>query len=54
MQYGPEERVFRLQGESGPQTMDLNRDALWMQGEYDFRLGANQGSYSPQVQQQQA
>jgi len=54
MQYGPEERVFRLQGESGPQTMDLNRDALWMQGEYDFRLGANQGSYSAQVQQQQA
>ena len=54
MQYGPEERVFRLQGESGPQTMDLNRDALWMQGEYDFRLGANQGTYSAQVQQQQA
>ena len=54
MQYGPEDRVFRLQGESGPQTMDLNRDALWMQGEYDFRLGANQGSFSAQVQQQQA
>ena len=54
MQYGPEERSFRLMGDNGMVASKLDRDALWMQGDYDFRLGANQGMYSQMVKQQQA
>lgn len=54
MQYGPSFRSFRLKGKNGPLSQRLTRDALWMRGEYDFRLGANQGGYSQFIQQQQA
>lgn len=53
IQYGPEERILRLQGKEGPLTQRLARKDLWMRGEYDFRLGANAGLYSSMVRQQQ-
>jgi len=54
MQYGPDERAFRLLGETGPLSYKLSRNNLWIRGEYDFRLGANQGMYSQMLKQQQA
>ena len=54
MQYGPEERTIRLQGKSGPLTQRLNRGDLKMRGDYDFRLGANMGTFSQQVKQERA
>lgn len=54
MQYGPDYRSFRLKGKKGPMSHRLTRNGLWMRGEYDFRLGANQGSYSAMVDQQRA
>ena len=53
LQYGPEERILRLQGREGPLTQQLTRDELWMRGEYDFRLGANEGMFSSMIRQQQ-
>ena len=53
MQYGPEERVLRLQGREGPLTQQLTRDELWMRGQYDFKLGANEGMFSSMIRQQQ-
>ena len=53
LQYGPEHRILRLQGEEGPLTRRLTRDELRMRGEYDFRLGSNQGTYSSMLRQQQ-
>jgi len=54
LQYGPPERNVRLQGREGPITQTLTRDELWMRGEYDFRLGANDGMYNSQLRQQQS
>ena len=54
VQFGPEERLLRLQGKEGPLTQPLSRDQLWFRGEYDFRLGANHGLYSSMMKQQQA
>ena len=53
MQYGPEERILRLQGREGPLTQQLTRDELWMRGQYDFKLGANEGMFSSMIRQQQ-
>ncbi len=47
MQYGPIERVFRLEGrDSRVSPKTLTRDDLWFRGTYDFRLGANVGMFS--------
>jgi hypothetical protein len=54
MQYGPEYRALRLQGTEGAHTQKLSRKELTMRGEYDFRLGSNQGTYSSMTQQEQA
>ena len=54
VQFGPEERIMRLQGKEGPMTQRLSRDDLWFRGEYDFNLGANYGLYSSMMRQQQA
>lgn len=51
MQYGPEERNFRLHGEVNE---ELTRDDLWFRGTYDFRLGANVGMFSQSAQVQNA
>ena len=54
MQFGPEERILRLEGQTGPLAqVELTREELWFRGEYDFRLGANQGMYSSMLKQQQ-
>ena len=53
LQYGPPERNLRLQGREGPITQNLSREELWMRGEYDFGLGANDGMYNSQMRQQQ-
>ncbi len=53
MQFGPDERIIRLQGEAGPLTHELSRDELWYRGEYDFSLGANHGLYSTMMKQEQ-
>ena len=54
LQYGPQERAFRLLGERGPISQKMLRNDLWMRGEYDFRLGANAGMYSAQIGQERA
>jgi hypothetical protein len=54
IQYGPDERILRLQGREGPLTQRLSRDELWFRGEYDIALGANHGLYSSMLRQQQA
>ena len=54
VQFGPDERILRLQGREGPLTQALTRDQLWFRGEYDFTLGANHGLYSNMLRQQQA
>jgi hypothetical protein len=54
IQFGPDERLVRLQGREGPLTQRLTRDQLAFRGEYDFSLGANYGLYSSMVRQQQA
>lgn len=54
VQFGPDERIMRLQGKEGPLTQRLSRDELWFRGEYDFSLGANHGMYSSMLKQQQA
>lgn len=47
MQFGPQERSFRLEGEDSSLTKTgLTRDDLWFRGQYDFRLGANVGMFS--------
>ncbi len=53
VQFGPEERMIRLQGKEGPANSKLSRNEIWMQGEYDFRLGANAGMFSSHLKQQQ-
>ena len=54
IQYGPPERTIRLIGQEGPLGLKtLNRRELWLRGEYDFRLGANEGMYSSFLRQQQ-
>jgi len=55
MQWGPEERSFRLEGEQSAITRTgLTRDDLWFRGMYDFRLGANVGMMSQQNRFQRA
>jgi len=54
IQYGPDERIMRLQGREGPLTQTLSRSELWFRGEYDLTLGANHGLYSSMMRQQQA
>lgn len=54
VQFGPEERILRLQGRDGPLTQSLTRDDIWFRGEYDFTVGANYGIYSSMMRQQQA
>ena len=54
MQFGPEERILRLQGNEGPLTQQVSRSELWLSGQYDFRLGANAGAYGSMMKQQQA
>jgi len=47
VQYGPEERAFRVTGRSEDVDRQvITRDDLWYEGEYDLRLGANVGMYS--------
>jgi len=53
LQYGPEYRMIRLEGNEGPLTQKLSRKDLWMRGEYDFRLGANAGLYGSMLRQEQ-
>jgi hypothetical protein len=53
MQFGPPERLVRLYSRNSSISKKLTRDELWMQGQYDFRLGANAGMFSSHVQQQQ-
>ena len=54
MQFGPQERMVRLYSkDTRIDPRKMTRDQLWMQGEYDFRLGANAGMFSSHVQQQQ-
>ena len=52
LQYGPEERRFRLAGQSTATTVKLDYRSVWEKGAFDFSLGANQGMYSQQIQQQ--
>ena len=54
LQYGPPERNIRLQGREGAISQVLTREELWLRGEYDFRLGANDGMYNSQLRQQQS
>lgn len=55
IQYGPEERAFRLAGTSETIAYDkMTRDDLWFQGTYDFRIGGSHGAYSQHLQQQRA
>jgi hypothetical protein len=54
IQFGPPERILRLQGEEGPLTQKLTRNELMFRGEYDFLLGSNYGLYSSMLRQQQA
>jgi hypothetical protein len=54
IQFGPPERILRLQGREGPLTQELTRDELWMRGEHDFTVGANHGLYSSMMRQQQS
>ena len=54
LQFGPDERIIRLEGKEGPLTQRLTREELWFRGEYDFTLGANHGLYSSMMRQQQA
>lgn len=55
MQYGPQERSFRLKGaDSSIQRAGLTRDDLWLSGNYDFRLGANVGMFSQHNRLQRA
>ena len=54
IQFGPPERIMRLQGEEGPLTQKLTRNELMFRGEYDFVLGSNYGLYSSMLRQQQA
>jgi len=52
LQFGPEERMIRLSGDKG--WTKISREQLRMQGEYDFRLGANAGMFSSFLRQQRA
>lgn len=55
LQYGPPERQIRLEGEGRvPIEMQISKDDLLIQGEYDFTLGPNYGTYSQSIKQQQA
>lgn len=54
IQFGPSERIVRLEGRAGPLSQRLTRNELWFRGEYDFTLGANFGLYSSMLRQQQA
>ena len=55
LQYGPEFRSFRLHGEeSSTEYRNMSIDELRMSGDYDFKLGANHGSFSQVLRQQQA
>jgi hypothetical protein len=54
IQYGPDYRLLRLQGKEGPLTQKLSREDLRMRGEYDYRVGSNQGTYSSMTRQEQA
>ena len=52
MQYGPEERNFRLHGSSAEESeYNLKAEDLWFRGEYDFRPGAAVGQWSQQAQE---
>ena len=54
IQFGPDDRIIRLQGREGPLSQKLSRKDLWYRGEYDFTLGSNQGMYSQMMRAQQA
>lgn len=55
LQYGPEHRSFRLHGEEkSEEYAEMSIDELRMVGDYDFKLGANHGSFSQTTRQQQA
>lgn len=56
IQFGPPARVMRLQGREGPlaKRQEMSREDLWLRGEYDFTLGANEGMFSSYIRQQQA
>lgn len=54
VQFGPPERIVRLQGKDGPAFKKVSREQLKMRGAYDFRLGANAGTFSAYLQQQRA
>jgi len=54
LQYGPDYRVVRLLGKSGPMTQKLSLQQLWLRGEYDFYLGANEGMFSSHKRQERA
>lgn len=51
IQYGPPERSWRLGDVS---YEGLTRDDLWFRKTYDFRVGANLGTFSQQIQMQRA
>ena len=54
-QYGPKSRSFRLEGEESVVKYDqLSLQDIWMEGEYDFKLGNTGGAYSQVTRQQQA
>lgn len=52
LQYGPEERNFRLHGDAADASeYALRQEDLWFRGEYDFRPGAAVGQWSQQAQE---
>ena len=54
LQWGPKARHMRLLGKEGPVSTKIDRNQLWMAGEYDFRLGANHGLFASAIAQQKA
>lgn len=52
LQFGPDERLIRLTGDTN--WTKINRQQLILQGEYDFRLGANAGMMASQIKQERA
>lgn len=53
MQYGPDERSFRLEGAT-EEYNSVTKEDIRMEGTYDWKLGANQGQYSQDLKMQKA
>jgi len=53
MQYGPDERSFRLEGDV-EEYNNITKSDMQMEGNYDWKLGTNQGQYSQDLKMQKA